>query len=234
MASAGTVLVAGADGGIGGACVHRLRTAGREVVGVDRPTDVSQPWGAARAVADAADAAGPDGTLAGVVHAVGMSGRRLGDGPVADCTDEAWTEVLRVNLDSAFLLLRAALPRLAPGGAVVVVGSVLARHTDPDFLTAAYAASKSGLEGLVRVAAREAAGRDVRVNCVAAGLTDTPMSARAAADERVASRLPELQPLGGRMVEPDEVAAAVAWLLSDDAAAVTGCCLPVDRGWSLR
>lgn len=232
------VLVAGANGGIGRACVRRLRAGGHEVVGVDRApaagatiVDVTLPGGAEQAVAAAA---GTGGTLAGVVHAVGMSGRRLGDGPATHCTDEAWSEVLRVNLESAFRLLRAALPRVVPGGAVVVVGSVLAGHTDPDFLTAAYAAGKSGLEGLVRVAAREAAGRGVRVCCVAAGLVDTPMSARAAADERITARMPELQPLGGRMVAADEVAAAVAWLLSPDAAAVTGCCLPVDRGWSLR
>lgn len=228
-----TVLVAGSAGGIGDACVRRLRADGYEVHGTDRDVgvDLTQPGDAERAVAEVvADA----GELTGVVHTVGMSGRAYGDGPVSECTDGAWTEVLRVNLESAFRLLRAALPAMAPYGSMVLIGSVLARRTDPDFLTAAYAASKSGLEGLVRSAAREAALRQVRVNCVAAGLVDTPMATRALADPAISGRLPELQPLGGRAVAPDEIAGVVAWLLSADAAAVTGCCIPADRGWTLR
>jgi NAD(P)-dependent dehydrogenase (short-subunit alcohol dehydrogenase family) len=229
MTDRGRVLVAGSGGGIGQACVRRLAADGYDIIGVDRVggVDVARPGGAEQAVADVGD------PLRGVVHAIGMSGRRFGDGPVTECTDEAWGEVLRVNLESAFRLLRVALPTVEPGGSVVVVGSVLARRSDPDFVTAAYAASKAGLEGLVRVTAREASQREVRVNCVAAGLVDTPMAARALSDPRIAGRLPELQPLGGRAVAPDEVAGAVAWLLSDDAAAVTGACIPVDRGWLL-
>lgn len=228
----GRVLVAGSGGGIGSACVRRLEADGYEVVGVDRPggVDVTLPGGAEAAV-EAALASGE--SLSAVVHAIGMSGRRLGDGAVSACTDEAWAEVLRVNLESAFRLLRSALPILEPGGSVVLIGSALAHRTDPDFLTAAYAASKAGLEGLTRVAAREASMRDVRVNCVVTGLVDTPMAARALSDARIVARLPELQPLGGKAISADEVAGVVAWLISGDAAAVTGSCIPVDRGWTL-
>lgn len=227
------VLVAGSSGGIGGACVRRLTADGVAVLGVDRDSgyDITVPGGAEQAVRAAVDACGG---LRGVVHAVGMSGRRLGDGPVTSATDQGWAEVLRVNLESAFWLLRAALPILTDGGSIVVVGSVLAQRTDPDFLTAAYAASKSGLDGLVRVAAREAAPRQVRVNCIAAGLVDTPMAQRALTSRQISERLPELQPLGRTAVSADEIASVAAWLLSDDAAAITGACIPVDRGWSLR
>ena len=228
------VLVAGAGGGIGSACERLLRNAGHEVVGVDRPAwDVTRPGGAEAAVALGVDTLGG---LDGVVHAVGMSGRPLGDGPVTAASDEAWSEVLRVNLESLFRLLRAGLPviRDAGGGSFVVIGSTLGESSDPDFLTAAYAASKAGILGLVRTAALEGAPWNVRVNAVAAGLVDTPMSARAAADERIARRLGELQPLGGRMVSPDAVARAVAWLLSPASSATTGTALPVDGGWSLR
>jgi NAD(P)-dependent dehydrogenase (short-subunit alcohol dehydrogenase family) len=238
------VLVCGASGGIGAACVAAAERAGAKVVGVDRDSadrdsvdrhsaDVTAPGGAERALDLATEELGG---VDGVVHAVGASGRRLGDGPVSRCTDQAWQHVQRVNAESVFRLLRAALPRLtaAGGGSVVVVGSALARTLDADFLTAAYAASKSAVEALVRLAAYEGAPHGVRVNVVTPGLVDTPMAARALGDPRIAARLPELMPLGGRAGAPAEVADVVCWLLSPAAAAVTGAVVPADRGWTLR
>jgi NAD(P)-dependent dehydrogenase (short-subunit alcohol dehydrogenase family) len=227
------VLVAGAHGGIGGACVARLEADGHRVLGIDREEiDVTRPGGAEQAVAEAERLA----PLGGVVHAVGMSGRSLGDGPASACTDEGWAEVLRVNLESAFRLLRAAFPafRRAGGGSFVAVGSVLAEHADPDFLTVAYAVGKSGLRGLVRTAALEGAAEGIRVNLVEPGLVDTPMARRAIGDDRVAGRLRELQPLGGGAVSAAAVADAVCWLLSPAAARTTGAQLPVDGGWTVR
>ena len=228
------VLVAGANGGIGSACGVVLETRGARTFGVDRPEcDICLPGEAERSVRDAITALGG---LDGIVHAVGMSGRRLGDGPVTELTDAGWSEMMRVNLESAFRLMRAGIPALrqAGGGSFVVIGSVLGQSADRDFLTAAYAASKAGLIGLVRTAALEAAAWNVRVNVIAAGLVQTPMSARAAGDERIVGRLAELQPLGGHLVSADTVADAAAWLLSPGAAATTGIALPVDAGWSLR
>jgi NAD(P)-dependent dehydrogenase (short-subunit alcohol dehydrogenase family) len=227
------VLVAGASGGIGSACVERLERDGHRVLGVDRDgIDVTRAGGAERAVAEA-ERLGP---LDGVVHAVGMSGRSLGDGPPSACTDEGWADVLRVNLESAFRLLRAAFPafRRAGGGSFVAVGSVLAEHADPDFLTVAYAVGKAGLRGLVRTAALEGAAEGIRVNLVEPGLVDTAMARRAIGDERIAARLRELQPLGGTAVSAEAVADAVCWLLSPAAARSTGAYLPVDGGWTVR
>ncbi len=228
------VLIAGASGGIGSASQELAHNQGHATFSVDRPGwDIAQPGGAEKAVADALEALGG---LDGIVHAVGMSGRRLGDGPVTSLTDEGWSEILRVNLESAMRLMRAGIPALrdSGGGSFVTVGSMLGQSADRDFLTAAYAASKAGLLGLTRTAALEAAAWGVRVNVIAAGLIETPMSARAAGDEHIQQRLTELQPLGGRMIPAHTVAEAALWLLSPASSATTGAALPVDAGWGLR
>jgi NAD(P)-dependent dehydrogenase (short-subunit alcohol dehydrogenase family) len=227
------VLVAGAAGGIGAATVRKLQQDGHIVTAVDRDgIDITRAGGAEAAVAQA-ERGGP---LDGVVHAVGMSGRSLGDGPPSACTDDGWAEVLRVNLESAFRLARAAFPafRRAGGGSFVAVGSVLAEHADPDFLTVAYAVGKAGLRGLVRTAALEGAADGIRVNLVEPGLVDTPMARRAITDERIAGRLRELQPLGGEALPAEAVAEAVCWLLSPAASRTTGAHVPVDGGWTVR
>src|SRR5262245_18312182 len=234
MTDALRVLVAGVGGGIGSACDELLQGAGHRTFAVDRPgSDITVAGGAEEAVRDAGDALGG---LDGVVHAIGMSGRRVGDGPVTEATDDGWSEVMRVNLESVFRLLRAGLPalRAAGGGSFVTVGSVLGQSADRDFLTAAYAASKAALRGLVRTEALEAAPWNVRVDNVAAGLVETPMSARAARDEHIGRRLAELQTLGGRMLPARAIAGAVLWLLSPGAMGTTGVTLPVDGGWSIR
>ena len=240
--SARRIMVAGVGGGIGGACAARLRHEGHAVVGVDRDgrgsvapdltADLTAPGVAEEAVGAAEERLGG---LDGLVHAIGMSGRRLGDGPVTACTDTGWHEVLRVNLESAFRLLRAGLPVLRGGeeGAAVLIGSTLASSTDSDFLTAAYAASKGGLVALARVAAREVAADGVRVNVVAPGLVRTPMAERAASDPHIQERLRDLQPLAGEMLAPEDVAEAVAWLLSPASRQITGTVVPVDGGWWL-
>jgi NAD(P)-dependent dehydrogenase (short-subunit alcohol dehydrogenase family) len=230
----GKVLVAGVNGGIGAAVAVHLRAAGDVVYGVDRDkTDITIPGNAEHAVSDAVAAMGD---LTGVVHTIGMSGRRFGDGPVTDCTDEAWNQVLRVNLESAFRLIRASLPKLSArgGGSIVVIGSALAMTLDDDFLTVAYATAKGALIPLVRSAAYTGAPHGVRVNIVAPGLVDTPMATRALTNGAISSRLPVLQRLGGRAQTADEIADAVVWLLSEQSAGLTGSVLPVDRAWTLR
>ena len=142
---------------------------------------------------------------------------------------------MRVNLESLFRLMRAGLPMLGENdGAFVTIGSVLATSSDPDFLTAAYAASKAAMVALVRTAAMEVAPAGVRVNLVAAGLVDTPMSARANGDPLIATRLRALQPLGRIAISATTVADAVYWLLSPASGRTTGAVIPVDGGWLLR
>jgi NAD(P)-dependent dehydrogenase (short-subunit alcohol dehydrogenase family) len=232
-AGPGNVLVAGATGGIGSACVDAVNAAGGTAFGVDRTDfDITVPGGADDAVRAAVAGFG---RLDGVVHAVGMSGRRYGDGSIATCTDEAWAEVYRVNLESAFRLLRAAVPVLTAtgGGSIVLIGSALASTPDADFRTVAYSSAKGALTALTRVVAHEGAAAGVRVNLVSAGLVSTPMAERALTDVAIRSRIPELMPLGARACTPDEIASAVLWLLSPGSGRTTGAVVPVDGGWHL-
>jgi NAD(P)-dependent dehydrogenase (short-subunit alcohol dehydrogenase family) len=231
-------LVTGALGGIGAATVAAFRDSGYAVLGVDqRPgSDVAADLGTGKgARAAVEEVIGRHGQLDVVVTAHGISGRRLGDGPVVDCTEEGWDAVQHANLRSVFLVCKHAVPRLieAGGGAIVAVGSVLGLvGGDADFSTHAYAASKAGVVGLVRAIAVSYAQHGVRANVVAPGLIATPMSARAQNDESIRARLAELQPLTGDFGRPGDVAGAALYLA--EAEFVTGAVLAVDGGWTAR
>jgi NAD(P)-dependent dehydrogenase (short-subunit alcohol dehydrogenase family) len=211
-------IVTGARGGIGSATVTAFEEAGFDVHGVD--VDDELP------AIDRLDA---------LVCAHGISGRRLGDGPVDTCTEEAWDAVLDANLKAVFLYAKHAIPLLREngGGAIVTVASVLGLvGGDRDFATHAYAASKAGLIGLTRAMAVTYAPEGIRCNVVAPGLIETPLSARAQSDPEVRARLPELQPLTGDFGAPDDVARACLYLAT--APFVTGAVLTVDGGWTAR
>ena len=227
---AGTVVVVtGAAGGIGSAVAAAFEGAGASVVGIDREqADLTRAGEVEQAFADV-------DRLDALVNAAGISGRSLGDGPVAACTEEAWDAVLDANLKSVFLCCRQAVPRLraAGGGAIVNVSSVLGLvGGDEDFATHAYAASKAGIVGLSRAIAVHYARERIRCNVVAPGLIATPMSARAQGDERIRSRLEDLQPLTGDFGAPEDVAAAALYLAT--APFVTGAVLTVDGGWTAQ
>lgn len=178
------------------------------------------------------------GGFHGLYHVAGGSGRRWGDGPLHTIPLEAWNRTLELNLTTAFLSNSAAirwfLGRGLPG-CLLNCGSVLAGSPSAAlFGTVAYAAAKSALEGLTRATAAAYASHGIRVNLIAAGLVATPMSQRAQSDPGIVEFIGRKQPLdGGRIGRPDDLDAAVVWLLSDASRFVTGQVIAVDGGWSV-
>lgn len=180
------------------------------------------------------------GRLDAVFNVAGISGRRHGDGPLHECTEEGWDATLDTNVKSMFLVCRAALrqmlgqPVAANGlrGTVLNMASVLgfspqARH----FATHAYAASKGAILGMSRALAAYYAPQRIRVNVIAPALVRTPMSARAQADPAVLELMKTKQPLVEDLIDAADVARAAVFLLGDDARAITGDTLVVDAGW---
>ena len=217
-----TVIVTGSAGGIGSATAAAFADAGWDVAGIEAEDDPAAVFGALE-------------RLDALVCAHGISGRRLGDGPVDTCTEEAWAAVLDTNLSTVFRYCKQAVPRLraAGGGAIVTVSSVLGLvGGDQDFATHAYAASKAGLIGLTRAMAVTYAADGIRCNVVCPGLVATPMSRRAQEDPAVRARLGEIQPLTGDFGRPEDVAGAAFYLAT--APFVTGAVLTVDGGWTAR
>jgi NAD(P)-dependent dehydrogenase (short-subunit alcohol dehydrogenase family) len=198
------------------------------------PTDVSVELDAERAVAATVDRWG---RLDGMFNAAGLSGRRFGDGAVAECTLEGWETVIRHNLTGIFLCCKHGIRAMLEtgGGAIVNLSSVLGLvGGDDDFGTHAYVASKGGIVALTRAIASYYAPRRIRANALCPGLIRTPMSLRAQQDPGIVARLPDLQPLTGDFGTPQDVAMAALYLLSDEAAFVTGAVLTVDGGWTTR
>ncbi len=117
------------------------------------------------------------------MNVAGISARSLGDGPLHQCTTEAWDTVMDVNAKGTFLMCREVLSlwtRNGQTGVILNTGSVLARHPQRDhFATAGYAASKGAIEAMSLAAAAYYAPQGIRINVIAPGLVQTPMTARA-------------------------------------------------------
>jgi NAD(P)-dependent dehydrogenase (short-subunit alcohol dehydrogenase family) len=175
------------------------------------------------------------GRIDGLFAVVGASGRSHGDGPLDQIPLDGWRHTIEINTVPPFLATREAVRAMKEtgGGTVVLIGSVLATHPSPHFVTHAYAAAKGAAVSLTRSLAAHYATDGIRVNLVAPGLVDTPMSARAAADPASVAYASAKQPLASGFIDPGDVAAAAAFLLSDDAAMITGQVLEVDGGWGV-
>jgi NAD(P)-dependent dehydrogenase (short-subunit alcohol dehydrogenase family) len=177
------------------------------------------------------------GGFHGLYHVAGGSGRALGDGPLHAIPDSGWDGTLNLNLRSVFLSNRAAVQALLSqggGGSIVNCGSVLGFSPSPGFFTThAYATAKAAIIGMTRAAAAHYAPQNIRCNVLAPALVATPMSQRAQADARIREFIRTKQPLdGGRLGQPEDLDAAVVWLLSEGSRYVTGQVIAIDGGWT--
>ncbi len=231
-------LVTGAAGGIGRALARQLQAAGCRVAAVGRDAgrladvdadariaaDTTTPDGAAAAVAACREALGGAPTL--LAHCVGSTLIA----PLHRTRVDAYRELMRINLDSAVFMLQAWLGGLQGGaGAAVFASSVVARIGVANH--EAIAAAKGGVEALVRSAAATYAAQGVRINAVAPGMTDTPMTAGLLKMPALREGAARQYPLGG-VQTAEQVAEVMAWLLGDGAARLTGQVLAVDGGFT--
>jgi NAD(P)-dependent dehydrogenase (short-subunit alcohol dehydrogenase family) len=182
------------------------------------------------------------GRIDGLFSVAGGSGRRFGDGPIHAVSRDAWDRTLELNLTTQALVCRAVVARMrdqepngsGTRGSILLMGSVTASDPSPEyFATHAYAAAKGAITSLMTTMAAAYLPDRIRVNVVAPGLTETPMAGRAAGDPAIRAYAARKQPLAGEMMDPDEVAQAAVFFLSDESRAVTGQLLKVDGGWSV-
>lgn len=197
--------------------------------------DATDSWVAERAIETALK---DFGNFSALYHVAGGSGRKLGDGPLHEISDEGWNATVAMNLTSVMNSNRAAVRQFLKqqsSGAILNMGSVLANSPSPKFFaTHAYAAAKAGIEGFTKSCAAYYAPNAIRFNVIAPGLVETPMSTRAATNPEIQNFITAKQPLdGGRIGYPDDLDGAVVFLLSDASRFVTGQVLTVDGGWSV-
>lgn len=237
-APTGGVLILGATGGIGSALARQLAhqktplfLVGRDSARLDR---IASELGAERLAGDVTQPGDVEaifqqattsmGRVQGVAHCVGSILLK----PAHLTRDEEWADVLRVNLTSAFHITRAAARHMGEhGGSVVLVSSCAALRGLA--LHEAIAAAKAGIVGLALSAAATYARQGLRFNCVAPGLTRTPLTASLTDNPATLRHSLALHPLG-RIGEPDDVASAIRWLLSPESSWITGQVLSVDGG----
>ena len=176
------------------------------------------------------------GGLDGLYHVAGGSGRRWGDGPLHEISDEGWDATLKLNLTSLFYSSRAAVRQFLAqrtGGTVLNIGSVLGSSPSRRyFATHAYATSKAAVIGFTKSCAGYYAPNGIRFNVLAPGLVETPMAQRAVNDEAILAFIKTKQPLdGGRIAQPADLDAAAVYFMSDASSFTTGQVLAVDGGW---
>lgn len=247
--SAAVALVTGAASGIGAATVARLAAEGMQVVAFDRSAaaaagrvsvvvgDVTRQGDVDAAIAAVKAAAGPSGALKVVVNAAGVV---AADDP-ENVEDATWERMLAVNLTGTMRVCRAAIPllRAAGGGAIVNVASVAAFNSTPG--SASYAPSKAAVVAYTRNIAYVHGVDGIRANCLCPGWTATAMAEaemREAAAASGRSALEEQQALAARLAlrrfaRPEEMAACIRFLASDEASFVTGAVLVADGGGRL-
>jgi len=215
--------VTGAESGIGAACVARLRREGIETVSFDLSAaadfqlDVSDGPAINAAVAEV-------GPVDIVINSAGVIGPNK---PLWEITDDEWQTTFSVNVDGVFNLCRAVVPAMREKGwgRIVNIASIAGKEGNPNL--AAYSASKGAVIALTKALGKELATTGVLVNAIAPAVVETPMNAGTTPEvlAYMLSRIPM-----GRIGQADEVAALVAWLVSDEVSFSTGAVYDISGG----
>jgi len=219
-----SALVTGGASGIGAAVAERLEAVGMRVIRLDiTPTpsshvlDVTDEQACRHAVKGV-------GALDILVNCAGVAGINA---PSWKLPDGEFERVIAINLTGTYYMCRAALPGMVERGwgRIVNVASIAGKEGNPN--AAAYSASKAGVIGLTKSLAKEVAGTGVLVNCVTPAVIDTPMLSQASEEhlKYMVSKIPL-----GRVGQPDEVAALIAWLCSDECSFSTGAVFDISGG----
>jgi meso-butanediol dehydrogenase/(S,S)-butanediol dehydrogenase/diacetyl reductase len=242
-------LITGGASGIGAATARRITAEGGTVVICDRDraaaehlaTELNQAATAARAFE--LDVTDLDRTVevvaaVGEVHVlVSAAGVDVCD-TVPNTSPDEWRTILDVDLTGVYNSCRAVLPRFVEqgGGAIVTISSAIGTVGERN--RSAYCAAKAGVENLTRAMALDHGRAGVRANCVAPGLIDTPLIRNGKVggedDPGAMQAMVDRHHALGRIGQASEVAAAIAFLASDDASFITGAVLPVDAGWTAQ
>jgi NAD(P)-dependent dehydrogenase (short-subunit alcohol dehydrogenase family) len=177
------------------------------------------------------------GRIDALMNVAGISARSVGDGPLHKCTAEAWDAVMQLNAKGTFLMCREVLQLWTKNqqpGVILNTGSVLARHPQRDhFATVGYAASKGAIESMSIAAAAYYAPEGIRINVIAPGLVNTPMTVRAQGNAEIKDYIAHKQPLRKGMLTPEDVAKTACFLLTRDSSPITGQIVTVDAGWTV-
>ncbi len=242
----GAHVITGGAGSLGTAIAEELARRGAQHIVVcdldgDRATALADRLGGTGIAMDASDPDSIDRTVerigglglpvAGIVHAAGV----FGPSSFPDIPWAEWQQALSVHVAGAYRLTTGCLDALGPGSSIVHITSVEAFHvlSTSGATSAQYAASKGGLQMLTRSLAADLGPRGTRVNAVAPGYVLTPMNEAVFADPERRALIEDRIPLGWRLGTPAEIAGPVCFLLSEDAAYVTGQTLAVDGGLTL-
>ena len=224
-------IVTGGGTGIGRAVAELLNESGYDVIALGLDRDADLPVAIAFHTVDVTDTAAsvaalPEGRpVAALVNCAGMLRHQQ------EWETDAFEQVMRVNLTAGFALANALVERLEAGsGAIVNVASMWAIFGSPG--APAYTASKAAVAAVTRSQAVAWAGRGIRVNSIAPGWVETKISEKARTDAARAERINARIPMG-RWAKPAEIASVVRFLLSQDAAYITGAMIPVDGGYSV-